>query len=57
MTPTTAFDRPPRYPSRRRRVVRAASIALVAGLVGSAIALGVDHATGLSAFTGASSSN
>ena len=57
MTRTTGYERPGRHPSRRRRAVQAASIALVAGLVGGGIALGVDHATVLTAGSGTPSSS
>jgi len=58
MTRTTGYERPGgRYPSRRRRAVQAASIALVAGLVGGGIALGVDHAIVLTASSGTPSSS
>jgi S1-C subfamily serine protease len=52
MTPTTEFPPPRRYSSRRRRAINIASIALVAGLVGGGVALGVDHAAGLTASGG-----
>ena len=58
MTRTTGYERPGgRHPSRRRRAVQAASIALVAGLVGGGIALGVDHAIVLTASSGTPSSS
>ncbi len=53
MTPTTEFPPPRRSSSRRRRAINIASIALVAGLVGSGVALGVDHAAGLASSGGA----
>ncbi len=56
MTRSTGYEGHAQHPSRRRRAVQAASIALVAGLVGGGIALGVDHAIGLSAGNGAPSS-
>ena len=58
MTRTTGYERPGgRHPSRRRRAVQAASIALVAGLIGGGIALGVDHAIVLTANSGTPASS